>query len=246
MTAMRARRQTMKHEFGLGRLRCGLGFPRLPPCLWAAPLAAPAQRAERPVLTISGYTIDAELDTAAHHLAAKVGVTFTAPENAEVVSFGFHPAPQGGQNFRRCRQSAHRRAFGGRNHSHRSGDAVCPRPGRPLDLRIRGRHHRQRRRPRGRAEAGRHPGTNHLSALRGALVPHHRLHDQPASLPRCTFACPQGMRVFASGSLGSPHPAALATGSAGDQYDFKWTKPGFPAPSSRALCGPRPRWAPAM
>ena len=27
-----------------------------------------------------------------HHLAAKTTVTFTAPENTEMVSFGFHPA----------------------------------------------------------------------------------------------------------------------------------------------------------
>ena len=50
-----------------------------------------AQRPERPTLAIAGYTIDAELAPATHHLAAKVTVGFTAPENAELVSFGFHP-----------------------------------------------------------------------------------------------------------------------------------------------------------
>ena len=30
-----------------------------------------AQRIERPALVISGYVIDAEIDTATHHLAAK-------------------------------------------------------------------------------------------------------------------------------------------------------------------------------
>jgi hypothetical protein len=55
-------------------------------------LLAPAQRIERPSLNITGYVIDAELDTQAHHIAAKAAVTFTAPENAEMVSFGFHPA----------------------------------------------------------------------------------------------------------------------------------------------------------
>ena len=53
----------------------------------AAPVAA-----QRPALTINGYGIDAEIDTATHHLAAKTVVSFTAPENAEQVSFGFHPA----------------------------------------------------------------------------------------------------------------------------------------------------------
>ena len=56
----------------------------------AAPLSA--QRAERPALDITGYVIDAELDTTAHHLAAKTVVSFTAPANLEVVNFGFHPA----------------------------------------------------------------------------------------------------------------------------------------------------------
>ena len=51
-----------------------------------------AQRAERPGLTITGYVIDAELDTTAHHLTAKTAVSFTAPANLEVVNFGFHPA----------------------------------------------------------------------------------------------------------------------------------------------------------
>ena len=53
---------------------------------------AAAQRAERPTLDITGYVIDAELDTAAHHLTAKAVVSFTAPPNLEVVNFGFHPA----------------------------------------------------------------------------------------------------------------------------------------------------------
>ncbi len=58
--------------------------------LMVAPLCA--QRPERPALAITGYVIDAELDPATHHLAAKAVVTFTAPETAEAVSFGFHPA----------------------------------------------------------------------------------------------------------------------------------------------------------
>ncbi len=52
----------------------------------------PAQKPEPPAPVISAYVIDAELDPATHHLAARTVVSFTAPENAEVVSFGFHPA----------------------------------------------------------------------------------------------------------------------------------------------------------
>ena len=63
------------------------------PILAAASLAAqPTSRPERPSLNISAYTIDAEIDTATHRLTAKATLTLTAPENAEMVSFGFHPA----------------------------------------------------------------------------------------------------------------------------------------------------------
>jgi tetratricopeptide (TPR) repeat protein len=39
---------------------------------------------------------------------------------------------------------------------------------------------------------------------------------------------PKGMRVFASGSTGAPKPVKLANGKDGDQFDFNWSKPGFP------------------
>ena len=91
------------------------------------PLAA--QR-ERPTLNITGYVIDAELDTTTHHLAAKAVVAFTAPENAEVVSFGFHPALKVTKISDETRQAAHRRALRRRHHPRDPGHAVCHRPGR--------------------------------------------------------------------------------------------------------------------
>ncbi len=39
---------------------------------------------------------------------------------------------------------------------------------------------------------------------------------------------PQGMRVFASGAQGASHSVTLASGKPGDEFDFDWTKPGFP------------------
>jgi hypothetical protein len=39
---------------------------------------------------------------------------------------------------------------------------------------------------------------------------------------------PQGMKVLASGSQGAAKPVKLANGKEGDQFDFKWDKPGFP------------------
>src|SRR6516162_3186036 len=79
------RERTM--NFGLtGRLGAALGVLSL------ALFAGAQQRIERPTLNITGYIIDAELDTQAHRIAAKAVVVFTAPENTEMVSFGFHPA----------------------------------------------------------------------------------------------------------------------------------------------------------
>ena len=42
------------------------------------------------------------------------------------------------------------------------------------------------------------------------------------------FRVPQGMRVFASGSEGASKPVTLANGKPGDEFHFKWDKPGFP------------------
>jgi predicted negative regulator of RcsB-dependent stress response len=39
---------------------------------------------------------------------------------------------------------------------------------------------------------------------------------------------PQGMRVFASGATGTPKSVTLSSGKPGSEYDFNWTKPGFP------------------
>ena len=79
----------MKLDFGFRRLRVGLGMLAAG-FLLAGPLVA--QRTERSTLDITGYVIDAEIDTTTHHLQAKAIVSFNPPENAEMVSFGFHPA----------------------------------------------------------------------------------------------------------------------------------------------------------
>ena len=146
-------------------------------CLVTVPLVA--QRIERPTLQITGYVIDAEIDTATHHLAAKTVVTFTAPENTEVVSFGFHPALK----IIKITDDSGKVLTGERTAD--GSIRVTPaspfvhRPTVSLDIRIRRHHHRQRRRPRRRLEARRHPGAHHLPALSRPLVSHHRLHHRP-------------------------------------------------------------------
>ncbi len=87
--------------------RLGLRFPSLaaalatPVFLLLLPGFAAAQgslAANR--MAIQGYKIDAEIDTTAHHLTAKTVVTFTAPETADEVTFGFHPALKADQGNR--------------------------------------------------------------------------------------------------------------------------------------------------
>ncbi len=63
-------------------------------------------------MAIQGYVIDAELNPETHHLAATAVVTFTAPENADVVNFGFHPALKLTKVTDEGGQAAGRRSFG--------------------------------------------------------------------------------------------------------------------------------------
>ena len=91
-----------------------------------SPQAISACRAtvERPALSITGYVIDAELDTATHHLSAKTVVTFTAPENLELVSFGFHPALKVTKITDENGKVLTGERIGGRNHPRDPGRAV--------------------------------------------------------------------------------------------------------------------------
>ena len=140
------------------------------------PLAA--QRPERAVLDITAYVIDAEIDTTAHHLKAKATVTFTAPENSEMISFGFHPALKVTKiTDDSGKVLTGERSADGTIRVTPASPLVC-RAGCSLDLRVRRHDHRCRRRPRRRPQARRHPGAHHLPPLCRALVPYHGLHDR--------------------------------------------------------------------
>ena len=153
---------------------------RITPALLSAALAAAlpaAAQIARPALNITGYVIDAELDTATHHLTATAQVSFTAPANLDVVTFGFHPAlkvtkitDDAGKLL-----EAERTADGSIRVT--TNTPFRRRPNRPLDLRLRRHHHRQRRRSGRGAQARRHSGAHQLPALSGPLVSHDRLYD---------------------------------------------------------------------
>lgn len=191
----------------------------------AHPVAA--QRPERPGLDISAYVIDAEIDTTAHHLKAKTAVTFTAPENSEMVSFGFHPALK----VNKITDESGKVLTGERS----ADGTIRVTPAAPLvsghpahwtfeyDGIITG------------SEDGPVEGLK-LAAIQEPitylLYPARWFPTSSLMTDRFTaeihFRVPQGMKVISSGAQGGSHPATLADGKPGDQYDFNWNKPGFP------------------
>ena len=191
-------------------------------------LASPlfAQR-ERPALDITGYVIDAELDTTAHHITAKTVVTFTAPPNLEVVNFGFHPALK----ITRITDAAGKLLDGERT----ADGSIRVTASTPL---VAGQPVKWTFEYEGvltGSEDGPVEGLK-LAAIQEPitylLYPARWFPTTGYMTDRFTaemhIRVPQGVRVFASGSTGASHSVTLANGKPGDQYDFNWTKPGFP------------------
>ena len=191
----------------------------------ANPVAA--QRPERPTLDITGYVIDAEIDTTTHHLAAKTTVTFTAPDNAEMVSFGFHPALK----VNKITDESGKVLTGERSADGtiRVTPASALSSGRPLhwtfdyEGTITG------------SEDGPIEGLK-LAAIQEPitylLYPARWFPTTGFMTDRFTaeihVRVPQGIKVLSSGAQGTFHSAKLADGKPGEQYDFNWTRPGFP------------------
>ena len=190
----------------------------------ALPLAAQRERA---ALNITGYAIDAELDPATHHLAAKTVVTLTAPETLEVVSFGFHPALK----ITKISDESGKVLEGERT----ADGAIRVTPSAPF---VRGQAVHWTFEYEG-AITGSEDGPVEGLKLAAIQEPISYLLYPARWFPMTGYLTdrftaemhirvPQGMRVFASGSLGASKPVTLANGKKGDQYDFNWTKPGFP------------------
>ena len=191
----------------------------------ASPVAA--QRSERPTLDITGYVIDAEIDTTTHHLAAKATVTFTAPDNSEIVSFGFHPALK----VNKITDEAGKVLTGERSADGtiRVTPASSFTSGKPArwtfdyegvitgteDGPVEGL----------KLAAIQEPITYLLYAARWFPTTGFMTDRFTAQLH---IRVPQGMKVISSGAEGSSHSVTLADGKPGDQFDFNWNKPGFP------------------
>ena len=200
-----------------GALACAL--------MMVAPLAA--QRTERPTLAISGYIIDAEIDTATHHLAAKAVVSFTAPENAELVSFGFHPALK----VTKITDEAGKLLTGERS----ADGTIRVTPTTPF---TQGQVSHWTFEYEGTI-TGNEDGPVEGLKLAAIQEPITYLLYPARWFPMTGYMTdrftaemhirvPQGMRVFASGAQGASKPVTLASGKPGDEYDFNWDKPGFP------------------
>src|SRR3954452_3812203 len=217
MIGTRERMMTLRR---IGRLGAAFGF-------LALALLAVAQRPERAALSITGYVINAELDTQTHHIAAKAVVTFSAPENVEMVSFGFHPAlkvtkitDEAGKVLTGERSAdgtirvAPSAAFAKGQTYHWTFDyegVITGNEDGPVEgLRL---------------AAIQEPITYLLYAARWFPTTGYMTDRFTAEMH---IKGPQGLRVFASGSTGASHPATLAGGKPGDQYDFTWTRPGLP------------------
>ncbi|MDR3750737.1 MAG: M1 family aminopeptidase [Terracidiphilus sp.] len=191
------------------------------------PAALTAQRTERPALAISGYVIDAELDPATHHLSAKTVVTFTAPETLEVANFGFHPALK----ITKITDESGKLLNGERT----ADGSIRVTPPAPF---VRGQAVHWTFEYEGTI-TGNEDGPVEGLKLAAIQEPISYLLYPARWFPTVGYLTdrftaemhirvPQGMRVFASGGLGASKPVTLANGKKGDQYDFNWTKPGFP------------------
>ena len=188
---------------------------------------AAAQRTERPALNITGYVINAELDTTAHHLTATAVVSFTAPPNLDVVNFGFHPALK----VTKITDESGKTLDGERT----ADGAVRVTPSAAF---VAGQTSRWTFVYDGTI-TGNEDGPVEGLKLAAIQEPISYLLYAARWFPMTGYLTdrftaemhirvPQGMRVFASGAAGAAKKVVLSDGKPGDQYDFKWDKPGFP------------------
>jgi aminopeptidase N len=171
--------------------------------------------------------IDAELDTATHHIAATATVSFTAPETMELVSFGFHPALK----VTKITDESGKVLTGERS----ADGTIRVTPAAPF---TKGQVSRWTFEYDG-VITGNEDGPIEGLKLAAIQEPITYLLYPARWFPTTGYLTdrftaeihirvPQGMRVFASGSTGKSKPVTLANGKPGDQFDFNWTKPGFP------------------
>ncbi|MGA3334926.1 MAG: M1 family aminopeptidase [Terracidiphilus sp.] len=205
--------------------RCAVPGLLAAACLGMA--TAPAAAQQRPGPNIGSYVIDAELDTTAHHLTATAVVGFTAPANLDVVTFGFHPALK----VTKITDESGKLLDGERT----ADGSIRVTPSTPL---VPGQTVHWTFAYDG-AITGNEDGPVEGLKLAAIQEPISYLLYPARWFPMTGYMTdrftaqmrirvPQGMRVLASGAVGASKPVKLSTGKPGDEYDFNWTKPGFP------------------
>jgi tetratricopeptide (TPR) repeat protein len=178
-------------------------------------------------MTIQGYKIDAELDTTTHHIAATAVVTFTAPETADQVTFGFHPALK----LTKVTDDAGKLLTGDRT----ADGSIRIAPATPF---VKGQPAHWTFVYEGTI-TGNEDGPVEGLKLAAIEEPISYLLYPARWFPTTGYLTnrftaeihikvPQGLRVLASGSQGGPAEVTLANGKPGEQYNFNWTRPGFP------------------
>jgi len=188
--------------------------------------AAQSQLAARR-MAIQGYVIDAELDTTAHHISATAVVTFTAPDAADEVTFGFHPALK----LTKVTDDGGKLLTGDRT----ADGSIRIAPATPF-VRNKAVHWTFAYEGTLSGEEDGPVEGLKLAAIREPisylLYPARWFPTTGYLTDRFTaeihMRVPEGMRVIASGSQGTPTKVTLADGKPGEQYSFNWTKPGFP------------------
>lgn len=185
-------------------------------------LPSPVRAADKPSFQINSYVIDADLDPVSHHLTATVQVNFTALETAETLVFQLHNALK----VNKVTDGA-KTALSGE----RGADAtirITPRV--PLAKGQTGAYTFQYDGTLTGAEDGPVEGLK-LTSIGDPisyLLYAGRWFPMTGYLTNRFSAemhirVPVGYRVVGSGSLGAEHATAK-----GQQFDFNWTKPGFP------------------
>jgi hypothetical protein len=198
----------------------------LPVVLLLAAVSALAQQM-RPAPKIAGYVIDAEIDTTAHHLTATAVVSFTAPPNLDVATFGFHPALK----VTKITDESGKLLDGERT----ADGSIRVTPSAPF---VAGQTYRWTFAYEGTI-TGNEDGPVQGLKLAAVQEPITYLLYPARWFPMTGFMTdrftaemhirvPQGMRVLASGPTGEPKPVSLSNSKPGAEYDFNWTKPGFP------------------
>lgn len=183
----------------------------------------PTQAAERQTLQVNSYVIDAALDPAAHRITATVRVSFTALDTVDTAVFQLHNALQVD------------------NVADASGAALTGERGTDSTIRL----SLKTPLPKGQSTTFtfRYHGT--LTGSEDGPVEGLKLTSIGDPISYLLYAgrwfptvgyltnrftaemhirVPAGYRVLGSGSAGAPKPAP----EGGQQFDFNWTKPGFP------------------